>query len=300
MLLHLRSRAALLPLAMAAAFAAAEPAQACSTCKCADPTVSLLGVEKPYENRIRIGVEHLLRAETQGSGLERRETDEQRTLLGLAWSPHRDLTLIAQIPWVHKEITGGDLARQEAEGLGDIDLIGRYVLWREGGGSGRQLAGLRAGVRLPTAQQIRSGGEKLDIDVQPDAGSTVPNLGGWYAYYGYPWFLSASLSYFHFSNGHQGFSPGDAAVGSVLGQYALTLRFAVQLGIDARYAGRNQFSGRNDPDSGGTLAMAFAGAALRLFDDFVVNAGAQLPVLDELNGRQQEDPSLRLGIAYDF
>lgn len=285
--------------AFAAGFAAPQ-AQACSTCKCGDYTITLLGAEKPFENRFRIGFDTLARSETQGSGVDERKTDEWRSLLGLAWSVNENLTLAAQIPWVRKEIEDGNLAELEAEGLGDIDLIGRYVLYRSGSGSGRHLAGLRAGVRLPTADEIKDGGEKLDIDVQPDAGSTVPNLGGWYSYFRFPWFVSSSVTAFHFSEAHQDFEPGDALVGSVLTQYALGQTFALQGGLDARYSEKNQFSGVDDPDSGGTLTMVFAGAAFRALDELILNAGVQIPLLEDLNGDQDEDPSFRFGLAYDF
>ena len=79
-----------------------------------------------------------------------------------------------------------------------------------------------------------------------------------------------------------------------------TQTLALQVGLDARHAGRNRFSGIEDPDSGGTLAMAFGGVALRVFDELVVSAGAQVPVFDDLNGHQEEDPVLRVGLAYDF
>ncbi|WP_370305858.1 hypothetical protein [Sinimarinibacterium flocculans] len=278
------------------------PASACSTCKCGDYTISLFGAEKPFESRFRVGVDYVHRSEHQGDpAVLERETDEQRLLLGLSYAITGDLSVAAQIPFVRKQIRDSDLARQQAEGLGDIDLVGRWTLLREGGVSGRHLAGVRFGVRLPTAEQVEdAAGERLDIDVQPDAGSTVPNLGGWYSYFRYPWFVTTTLTWFSFGDGHQDFSPGDAVVASALAQYGLTQTLALQLGLDARHAGRNRFSGIEDPDSGGTLAMAFGGVALRVFDELVVSAGAQVPVFDDLNGHQEEDPVLRVGLAYDF
>lgn len=288
-------------LAGATLYALSSPAAlACSTCKCGDYTITLFGAEKPFESRFRVGLDYLHRSETQGDGIAERETDEDRVTLGLAYSVTQDLTLAVQIPWVSKEIENGNLARVEADGIGDIDVIGRYVLYRAGSGSGRHLAGVRVGVRLPTADEVKEDGEKLDIDVQPDAGAWVPNLGGWYSYFRFPWFLSTTLTYFSFGDGNQDFSPGDAVVGSVLAQYGLNQTWALQAGIDARHSEKNQFSGVDDDDSGGTLAMVFVGAAARLSTDFVLHAGVQLPLIDELNGEQEEDPVFRAGVAYDF
>jgi hypothetical protein len=295
------TRAAVVMAAFAAALVPPEAA-ACSTCKCGDYTITLLGAEKPFGNRFRLGLDTILRSEAQGEpGVDERKTDEWRTLLGIAYSPTENLTFAVQVPFVRKEIEDTDLARQEAEGLGDIDLIGRWVLYRKGAVSGRHLAGLRFGVRLPTAEQVEDdNGNKLDIDVQPDAGATVPNLGGWYSYFRFPWFFTASATWFSFSGGHQDFSPGDAAVASALVQYGVAQGVALQLGVDARYSKKNQFSGIDDGDSGGTLAMAFGGVAVRFLEDFVANAAVQIPVVDNLNGHQDEDPSYRLGLAYDF
>lgn len=278
------------------------PSLACSTCKCGDYTVNLFGAEKSYETRFRIGLDYLHRSETQGDPrVNERETTEQRLLIGAAYSPTENLTLAVQLPFVDKRIEDSNRASQNADGLGDIDLIGRWTLWREGGFSGRHLAGLRFGVRLPTSEEVEDGnGVLLDIDVQPDAGATVPNLGGWYAYFRFPWYLSVSATYFQFGDGRQDFSPGDAAVVSLLGQYGLTQRVALQAGIDARHSGKNRFSGVADNDSGGNLAMGYAGIAARLFEDLVINGGVQFELLEDLNGHQREHPVLRAGIAYDF
>ncbi|TJY63121.1 hypothetical protein E4T66_05260 [Sinimarinibacterium sp. CAU 1509] len=278
------------------------PTLACSTCKCGDPTVNLFGTEKSFSSRLRIGFDYLVRSETQGDpSVNERQTDEQRLLLGLAYSPLPNLSLAVQVPYVHKQIEDSNRARQDADGLGDIDLIGRWTLLRSGAMSGRHLAGLRLGVRLPTADEVEDGdGRLLDIDVQPDAGATVPNLGGWYAYFRFPWHIGVTATYFSFGDGHQDFSPGDAVVASVLGQYGVTTKLAVQLGLDARHSQKNQFAGVDDEDSGGTLAMAFSGVALRVMDELVLSAGVQLPLFENLNGHQDEDAALRAGLAYDF
>ncbi|ULQ47819.1 hypothetical protein JN531_005890 [Flagellatimonas centrodinii] len=281
---------------------ASSAALACSTCKCGDYTINLFGAEKPFEQRFRVGADLLIRSESQGDPtVNARETEETRLLLGLAYSLNEDVTVALQLPFVRKTLEDNTLARQEAEGFGDADLVARWVLYRQGAVSGRHLAGVRAGVRLPTSEQVRdSSGARLDIDVQPDAGAWAPNVGAWYGYYRFPWNVNATVTWLQFANGRQGFDPGNALVASVHGQYGVTQTVALQAGLDARYAQRNRFSGVVDPDSGGTLAMVFAGAAVRLFDELILNAGVQLPLLDRLNGVQEEDPVVRFGFAYDL
>lgn len=296
-------RSRMRPLALAVAAAALSyggGALACSTCKCGDYTITLMGTEKPYAGRLYAALDTLYRSESAGSGLDRQDTDELRTTFGLAYSVNQDLTFAVQVPFVKKEIETPTLARQEAKGLGDIDLTARWVAYRSGAESGRHLAGLRAGLRLPTADQVKDDGEKLDIDVQPDAGALVPSLGGWYGYYRFPWFATVSATYFKYNEGHQDFRGGDVLLLSSLAQYGLTPSLALQLGLDLRQSQKNEFSGVADPDSGGLLGMVFAGVAWRIGEDLMVHAGAQLPVIEDLNGEQDEDASLRLGIGYDF
>jgi hypothetical protein len=136
--------------------------------------------------------------------------------------------------------------------------------------------------------------------VQPDAGATAPNVGAWYSYFRFPWYATVSATYFAFSEAHQDFEPGNVVTASALGQYGLTQRVALQLGLDARDAKHNAFATGNDPDSGGFLAMGFVGLAARAFEDLVFNVGVQFSVVNDLNGKQDEDPSFRAGIAYDF
>lgn len=274
-----------------------QAAQACSTCKCGDYTITLMGAEKGFSGRFRVGLDTLLRSESQGAGLEEQKTDEWRTTLGLAYSVSPDLTFAVQVPYVRKEIEAPNLARLEASGLGDIDLSARWTLWRSGN---RHQAGLRGGLRLPTADEVKDGGDKLDIDVQPDAGAVAPSLGAWYGYYAYPWFGQVSASYVQYSEGHQNFHGGDVVLASALGQYALGQSVALQFGIDARQSQKNEFSGVADGDSGGFLAMGLIGAVVRFGSDFLVHAGVQLPLADNFNGTQDENASFRAGLAYDF
>ncbi|HKY89600.1 MAG TPA: hypothetical protein VJM11_01120 [Nevskiaceae bacterium] len=295
-----RSASSACAAAACAALLVAPAAPACSTCKCGDYTLTLLGSEKSFSDRLRFGTDFIVRSESAGAGLAKQDTDEWRVLLGAAYSFTQDLSIAVQVPWVHKTIETPTLAKQEAEGIGDIDVVGRYTLYRSGGGSGRHLAGLRLGVRLPTADEVKQDGEKLDIDVQPDAGATAPNAGAWYSYFRFPWYATVTATYFAFSDAHQDFEPGNVVTASALGQYGLTQRFALQLGVDAREARRNAFSGVDDPDSGGFLAMGFVGLAASAFEDLVLNVGVQFPVVDDLNGAQDEDAAFRAGFAYDF
>jgi len=284
------------------ALSAAPPAWACSTCACGDYTITLMGAEKPYAGRLRGAIDFSARSETKGrSGqLDYRDIDEWRTSIGLSYSLDPRLTLGAQLPLVRKRVRSGNLGEIESRGLGDADLLLRWVAWQDKE-MPRHMAGVRAGLRLPTSAQISDdNGDLVDIDAQPDPGAAAPSLGLWYGYYRFPLFISASGYTMAYGDGNQGFEPGDAFVGSLSAQYALTDALAVQAGLDARHTRTNRFSGVDDPDSGGSLAMGFLGAALRFGPDLLVHAGVQLPLHDALDGAQQEDTAYRAGVAYDF
>lgn len=296
------TRARAIAAALTAVAGWSQPALACSTCKCGDYTITLLGAEKAYAGRFRVALDYLDRSESQGqAGVDERTTDEQRLLLGFAYSFSDRLTLAAQIPFVRKQLAEANLDREQAEGLGDIDLVGRYLLYRNPGETLRHVAGMRFGVRLPTSEEVEDrAGNKLDIDVQPDAGATAPNLGGWYAWYRFPWFLSAAATYFLYGDGNQDFDPGNAVTSSLMGQYAVTPALALQLGLDSRYALRNRHSGVTDADSGGFVGAVAAGVGYRIGNDLLLNAGVQVPAIEDLNGEQDEDTTYRVGITYDF
>lgn len=293
-------RALLIAAALAAGWTL--PASACSTCKCGDYTITLFGDEQAFSGRLRLAADALWRSERQGTpGVDALKTDEQRTTLSVGFALSPRWILAAQIPYVRKEIQSATLARQQAEGLGDVDLIARWVLQAEGEPVLRRQSGLRLGLRVPSGQQIRSAdGALLDIDVQPDAGAWAPNLGVFSAWYGYPWFTTVTATAFYFGDARQGFEPGHALVASGLAQYALSQTWAVSGGLDARLSGKNRFSGEIDPNSGGLLTMAQLGLAARLSPDAVVQAAFQLPVFERLNGEQREDPVLRLSLALDL
>ncbi|MGB1580766.1 MAG: hypothetical protein ACPHER_04585 [Nevskiales bacterium] len=293
---------ALISSALAAALSiAATPALACSTCKCGDPTITLLGMEKPYTNRFRIGLDYQIRSETEGDpAINEATTDEDRLTLGLMYSFNQRLTLMARIPYVWKEREDSTLATMEAEGLGDIDLIARYNLQPEN--NRRHIYGITGGLRLPTGEEVEdSNGNSLDIDVQPDANATSVTFGGYYQYFADPWFYSASINYVTYTDeGFQDFEPGDSIVGSLRAQYAWTYRIAGQFGLDYRHSGKDQFGGVTDDNSGGFLGNLWLGIAGRVGQELLLYAGAQIPVIEDLNGDQEEDTAIQIGLTYDF
>ena len=55
-----------------------------------------------------------------------------------------------------------------------------------------------------------------------------------------------------------------------------------------------------DNNSGGFLGNLWLGIASRVGEEVLLYVGAQIPVIDDLNGHQEEDTSLQIGFNYDF
>ncbi|MEW6777624.1 MAG: hypothetical protein AB1405_15105, partial [Bdellovibrionota bacterium] len=286
----------------AALFFSPSAARACSTCRCGDPTLTLQGMEKPYENRIRLSTEILYRTETFGTaGVDEEEITEGRLHVGVAWTPSEYFSLGFLLPVVTKELEETSGARDEGTGLGDVEFSGKIYLFRDSPASPRHMAGILAGLRVPSAPEVESGGVPLTVDAQPGQGQWVPSAGAWYGYYNFPFLAYASVQgLFPSGTGFEQLDAGEALVGTLTGQYAFNYKFAVQLGLDSRWTQKNEFGGTPDPDSGGSLLALAPGVTWSPVEDLLVSVSGQIPVAKNLNGEQDEGPSVLGGIIYDL
>src|SRR5450755_1850918 len=75
-----------------------QPASACAVCGCGDATLTAVGVEKPYRNRLRVTLETRVGGETMGSGDSYSSLLMTRTTLGVSYTPTPRLTLAAFLP----------------------------------------------------------------------------------------------------------------------------------------------------------------------------------------------------------
>lgn len=275
-------------------------AQACSVCQCGDYTISLMGTEKSYEGRLRLALDSSYRQESMGTpGDDQRVIHERRDSLGASYAFSDRLTLGARLPFADKSFRDPDGSGEHGRGLGDLDLSARYVL-SDTTVPARQVYGLSGGLRLPTSQQRRQGGELLDVDAQPGARATVPSLGGFYGWFRFPALVYVSVQASPTATGQQGFRQGAAAVATVTGQYALSQRLSLQLALESRYTGKNIDGGELDPDSGGFVAYLTPGLVYRVTDELIFNIAHQLKAVQHFNGRQTEDGEVRVGLTYDF
>src|SRR5688572_27377003 len=100
---HARVAAALLAIAL---IAEGRTARACASCGCGDPTLTAVGVEKPYKNRLRLAVEERVGTRSSGAGIMQAGLLMTRTQLGLAYTPHARVTIGAYLPFVASRLRG--------------------------------------------------------------------------------------------------------------------------------------------------------------------------------------------------
>jgi hypothetical protein len=283
-----------------AALLVASPVWACSTCQCGDYTVTLMGVEKAYAGRLRVSYETQWREEAQGTrGVDERVSEEVRQVLGLSYAFNANVTVALRVPYVQKQFNDASGGGQQAAGLGDADLIAQAVIGRSRAPS-RHLWGVQTGVRLPTGPEQRAQGRMIDIDAQPGTGAVTPSLGGFYRYYRFPHFTAASVVWSDPQEGDQGFDGGRAVVATLSQQYALSQDVSLQLSLEARDSAQHRYDGVADPNSGGWVSYATPGIGWRVAGDWLLYAQAQLPIADDLNGRQREEGEIRAGLVVDL
>ncbi len=274
---------------------------ACATCMAGDPTITTMGTEKPFAGRMRFGVDYVKRGETVGPSDAELETDEERVTLNFSYALSTEWMFAASLPFVTKEVKRYDLTSEKGSGVGDMDVTAR---WFGGGDSSihrRTMWGMQFGLRLPTSSEEKSNGEAVDIDAQPGVGATIPSLGLWYGIYDMPWFFYVSTTYQHaITEGYQGYQAGDVLLLTGMIQWAPAQSLALQFSLDSRFKKQDEYDGVKDEDSGGVLVMGTPGVAWTPIEDLVFSLSYQIPFIENAHGHQEEDPLLRVGVAYDF
>jgi len=274
---------------------------ACSTCMVGDPTLTLMGAEKPFEDRLRLSLNYLSRSEELGrDGFNKKIIDEQRVTADVAYAPSTRLMLGLSVPYVNRQLESFNLSSEQVTALGDVTITIKNFM-QEKEFLQKHMYGLLGGIKLPTATEATdNNGVPLDFDVQAGQGATVINAGGWYAHFNYPYFFYTSASYHLASEGYQDFQAGDALVYNASAQYASRHSVAYSLNLEGRSSQRDTFAGVEDPDSGGTIIFLAPGFIYTIFPDLLLNAAIKFPAIDALYGDHEEGTILNIGVTYDF
>lgn len=278
---------------------------ACASCGCGDPTLTTMGVEKPFKNRIRLSFEQRL-----GGQLERELQTESiisRSTLTGSWSPTTWLTLGAALPVISGQIQIKDHPVRRLGGLGDLELYGRTLVVRDRKFSPRHLGAVLVGIKLPTGPRVDdSSGYPAPEDFQPGSASVDGIFGASYSYFGDSFGVFASISYRHTTTGWRGYRRGSKLGASTILQHPIHERIALGLGMDFGYARPDEVvtveSSDNLPlpQTGGSLLSVTPQILVSLRTDWLLRIAVQAPVFQSWNADQTEYPTGIVSLTVDL
>jgi len=305
-----------------AALLAPPAARACSICACGDP---LLAAQDPAaitgRLRLQLDREYLkMEAANEEDPAVTDQATQWTQRLNVVWRPLEPLSLMATVPWVEKKLrtvgAGPSVTTSDLSGLGDVELAARYALWRSVRIAQRRVQelALSAGTSIPTGEHQARATDGAIIDPHGQIG-----MGGWGPFAGLSYRLEvgdwtgfASASYrvrtaasYADPAGAFEYRFGDALLWSVHGQHLLGRRVALDLGLDGRYAAKDTAT---DPDgtegrvenTGGTVLSVAPGLYFKAVDGLWLFARGQLPIYQDLFGRQDVKASATVGVQYQL
>jgi hypothetical protein len=276
-------------------------AAACASCGCGDPTLTVMGAEKPFAGRVRLSLEAGTADVGQGRpGWTELRTRDSRLDLGASWAVLDRLVLAARVPLVHREIARPDLSRATSAGLGDAELTARFLAWQDRPLFPHTLLQVIGGLKLPTAWRRSDAAGPLVPELQAGTGSFDP-LGG-VALSLFQEKLSAYASALAFvpTTGFDGMRAGTGLRAALTGQWQVAPWIAPRLGLDLRAEQQGTIRGAPEADTGGTVLYASPGLVVSPATDLVLQLAARLPVATDLVGAQRVGPLFSLGVVHDF
>ena len=245
------------------------------------------------------------------SSADRDRTSQQLiSVLGYAFSS--DFMLIGVLPYVDNDLNinvPGMRQNRSVNGIGDLRLFGRYTLFRRNWPGGTLRISPFAGIKMPTGQdnELDAIG-RLPANVQLGSGSWDPFGGIVLTYQTLDFEVDAAFSY-QVNTEANDFEIGDIARLDSSFQYRLwprKLRGGVPgflYGVfetNLIYKNKNRTSTVIDANSGGTVLFLVPGIQY-VTRRWVVEAAAQLPVGQDLNGMALEnDYIFRAGFRINF
>lgn len=277
-------------------------ALACASCGCGDPSITQMGQGLPFEGRLRasLGLRHLSYAIGRPD-VDRVEVAEQRADLAVAWSPTVDVTLSVAVPLARRDVKYANLSRDVTWDLGDVDLRGRVVLYRDPAFAPDHLLSLLAGAELPTTIPLHGAdGELKPVDAHPGTGSFDPMVGLSYAYLRDRGGLFASATFRYQTRGIGGLRNGPGGLVTVQGSWQPLRVLGLRLGLDARLDGQPDVNGQPLDEGRGFVLYASPGVAVAPTPDWVLTGTVRIPIVLALEGEHEEGLIAELGVVHDF
>lgn len=278
-------------------------AVACATCGCGDPTLTAMGAEKPFQNRLRASLDARYRSDDIGQPkVDQIQLREGRFDGQIAWAPSERLFLLGTAPLLQRSVRYVNGGETGTTALGDIELRAKAFVFVDRSFSARHLFAVTAGLKMPTAprQRNEADGTFLPIEAQPGTGSWDPLLGMSYAYFPRPFSFYASVQGSAPLRSTREFRASPSVRTTTTLQYQALPWLAPRLGVDTRLDARSYEDGLPERDSSGFVAFLSPELLLSPTVDLVVVLSARVPILQALAGYHEEGPVFGAAVAYDF
>jgi hypothetical protein len=279
------------------------PARACAVCNCGDPTLTSVGVEQPYRNRVRAGVEERYGSHVQGQGDTGESLQLLRSAVFASWTPHPRISVGVTVPWMTTWVSPGRGPSALINGLGDLELSSRLLIVRDRSFGPHHLLWGSVGIKTPTGPRIYDDrGYPYSDDDQPGSGSWDPFVGLTYAWYsGALWSAFGSASYRYTTAGWHGYRRGMSLAWNAAVQAQPWTFFGMQLTIDGNWAAADQLASGNDmPNTGGTVARLGSALVGAPRTDLLIRLAASVPVVQRFIGQQSDGAQVTLSFVWDI
>jgi hypothetical protein len=273
-------------------------AQACSACGCGDPSLTLMGTDRPGAGTWRFSLESRTFEHVSGGTIEERVL-QSRLTLGAAATPVRWLTLTGYLPTGYARLSETGLPAVTTVGVADAEVDARAYLWEDRHFAPTQVLSVVAGVKVPTGLTTRDqNGRVVSLDAQLGTGSWDPLAGATYRLERGRYLLYTSATLRWPTEGRSHLRAGRTVLVTVAPQTHLRDWLAVLLGVDVRASGADTLAGAPLPDTGGWIAYLSPTVLLQLHTDLLLRLSAQIPVLNQLWGNHSDSVVGLLGLTY--
>lgn len=304
---------------------AARPASACSMCRCGDPTFNALGTdvfaETDATGRLRVAFDWERFDKEQGPVESAETINESRLTTSLSYTISNRVTAVARIPYsartLHEAGEGEVLGKHEGQedhedaalrdttsDLADPELYALVRLWSApfaGDLGSRAWISALGGVKTDWGHNnLQEGGVRLDEHLQPGTGSTdvFAGLSGFYLV-DHRSSVFGSVQLRRMGSNDFGYRYGDVTMATAGYERKITTKLDGVLTFDFRDAGRDLIEeGENDPNTGGKLLYLSPKLGFDFGRGLVGRLAVQVPVVEDLNGEQEENTVVNLGLTW--
>lgn len=227
----------------------------------------------------------------------------------LVYGVTEKFALIGVVPWFDKKLRMAGIERGD-DGVGDSTLLGRYQVFQLDRPGETFRAQVLVGLKFPTGRDNqRDAIGRLPQPLQLGSGSYDPVVSGVFSWQRLRWEADFDLGY-KFNTSANGFRFGETLTHNAAFEYRLSPQTLPDVGVpsfvngvlelNGIWAQRDEQGGGKIGDSGGYTLFLSPGLQY-VTQRWVAEISVQLPVIQQLNGRQlKTDYILNAGFRAQF